>query len=145
MARFERETRIGAPAEKVFEYVSDISRHGEWAGDRLEVEKTSEGPLGVGSTFSCVGHQMGTHKGQIRVTQYEPGSRVVFETEDDTGRWRHTFIVNEAGGETGLTKAVETVKLSTMNTLMSPLLPLLVPRILSKDLQRIKARLEARD
>ncbi len=142
MARFEKEATIGAPAAKVFEYVSDIARHGEWAGDRLEVQKTSEGPLGVGSTYSCVGHQMGTHKGQITVTQYEPSSRVVFETEDDTGRWRHTFIVNEAGGETRLTKAVESLKLSMMNTLMSPLLPLLVPRTLNADLRRIKAQLQ---
>ena len=142
MARFEKEATIGAPAEKVFEYVSDIARHGEWAGDRLEVEKTSQGPLGVGSTFSCVGHQMGTHKGQITVTQFEPGSRVVFESVDDTGKWRHTFMVDGAGGETRLTKAVEPVKLSAMNTLMSPLLPLLVPRMLGADLRRIKSNLE---
>ncbi len=142
MAHFERETTISAPAETVFGYVADIGRHGEWAGDRLEVEKTSEGPLGVGSTFSCVGHQMGTHKGQIAVTEYEPNSRVVFESEDDAGRFRHTFMVNEAGGQTRLTKAVEPVKLSGMTMLMSPLLPLLVPRTLSADLRRIKARLE---
>jgi len=142
MARFEKEATIGAPAAKVFGYVSDIARHGEWAGDRLEVEKTSEGPLGVGSTFSCVGHQMGTHKGQITVTQYEPGSRVVFESEDDSGRWRHQFVVEGAGGETRLTKAVEPVKLSGMTVLMSPLLPLIVPRTLGADLRRIKSQLE---
>jgi len=142
MARFEKEATIGAPAAKVFGYVSDIARHGEWAGDRLEVEKTSEGPLGVGSTFSCVGHQMGTHKGQITVTQYEPGSRVVFESEDDSGRWRHQFVVEGEGGETRLTKAVEPVKLSGMTVLMSPLLPLIVPRTLGADLRRIKSQLE---
>ena len=142
MARFEKEATIGAPAAKVFGYVSDIARHGEWAGDRLEVEKTSEGPLGVGSTFSCVGHQMGTHKGQITVTQYEPGSRVVFESEDDSGRWRHQFVVEGHDQQTKLIKAVEPVKLSGMTMLMSPLLPLIVPRTLGADLRRIRAQLE---
>ena len=35
--RFEERVTINAPADKVFELVSNFTRHGEWSGHRLEV------------------------------------------------------------------------------------------------------------
>jgi hypothetical protein len=40
---------IHAQPEAVFAYVSDLTRHGEWAGGRLTVEAVSPGPVAAGS------------------------------------------------------------------------------------------------
>ena len=143
MASIERQTTIGAPAEKVFKYVADISRHGEWAAHRLEIEQSSQGPIAVGSTFTSVGHEMGTHRGQVTVTEFVPSSKLVFEAEDDTGRFRHHFLLQAEGGGTRLTKGVEPLRWSLMFKLLSPVATaFLFPRGLDGDLQRIKAKLE---
>ena len=143
MAIIEKQTTIGAPAETVFKYVSDIARHPEWAAHRLEIEPNSQGQIAVGSTFSCVGHEMGTHKGKVTVTELVPNSKLVYEAEDDTGRFRHHFSLQEDGGATRLTKGIEPLRLSLLFKILSPVaLTIMVPRGLNGDLQRIKAKLE---
>jgi len=143
MAGIERQTTVNAPAAKVFEYVADIGRHGEWAAHRLEIEKTSEGPVGPGSTFACVGHEMGTHRGQVKVAEFNPNSKVVYEAEDDTGHFRHYFLLEDESGATRVTKGVEPLRMSLMFRVLSPIATtFLVPRGLEGDLKRIKAKLE---
>ena len=52
---------INAPPEKVFNYLADLSKHGEWGNpsQKLQVEKTSAGPLEKGATFRSTGQQFG--------------------------------------------------------------------------------------
>ena len=45
---------IQAPAEVVYEYVLDFTKHPEWNYQPVEVTKTSAGPIGVGSTFETI-------------------------------------------------------------------------------------------
>ncbi len=143
MAIIERQTTVNAPAEKVFSYVSDIPRHSEWAAHKLEIESASEGAVAVGSTFNCVGHEMGTHRGKVTVTELVPNSKLVYEAEDDTGRFRHHFMLEEEGGATRVTKGVEALRLSLLFKILSPVaFAFMVPRGLDGDLKRIKGRLE---
>ena len=64
MKQYEEQITINAPADKVYAYVSDFTRHGEWAGHGLAVTKDGDGPVAVGSTFSTtaksVRHPEGT-------------------------------------------------------------------------------------
>src|SRR5262245_28257465 len=48
--RFENEAVIDAPAERVFELLSDGERMGDWFTDFVACRWTSPGPHGVGST-----------------------------------------------------------------------------------------------
>ena len=52
MKRFEDRISIHASAGRVFDYVADFTRHGEWGGNGLEVTKATDGPVAEGSTFS---------------------------------------------------------------------------------------------
>ena len=143
MPAIERQITINASPEQVFGYLSDITRHPEWASHDLKVERTSSGPVAVGSTFSSVGHQMGEHKAQIRVMELQPNSSVVFEAEDDTGHFRHYFRLQPGDGGTLLTKGSDPLRLSLMLKLLMPVGRLyMVPRGLDGDLKRIKANLE---
>jgi len=73
MEAFEARTKISAPAQTVFDYVSDFTKHGEWAGHGLQVTKDSDGPVAIGSTFSTVAKQFGTQREHSTVTELEPG------------------------------------------------------------------------
>ena len=146
MARAEQQLTISAPAEKVFAYVADVSRHGEWAqpGHKLEVEKTSEGPVGQGATFRSIGHQFGRNEDTVTITEYAPNERVVYESEGNAGIMRHSFELSSADGGTRVTKSFEPVQSKFPFKLFSPLAMIFsVPGGLRGDLQRIKERLES--
>jgi Polyketide cyclase / dehydrase and lipid transport len=73
MKTFEAKTTISASAQTVFDYVSDFTKHGEWAGHGLQVTKDSDGPVAIGSTYSTVAKQFGTQREHSTVTELEPG------------------------------------------------------------------------
>ena len=144
MTVVERQITINAPAETVFNYLADINRHVEWSGHELAVEQTSPGPVAQGSTFSTVGHMMGTHKATVKVTELTPSTRIAFEAADDMGHFCHRFGLEGEGNTTRLTKSCESTSLSGVFKVISPIADrLLVPRVLDGDLQRIKEKLEA--
>jgi len=140
--RFERTTKIAAPRETVFAYVSDFARHPEWSGHGLTMQ-VSPGPPAVGTTFSTEAHQLGKQSDAGTVTELVSGRRVVFETSGKAGTVRHWFDVQDADGGSTVSKGMEFVKPSLQARLASPGIRLNAPRMLAKDLAKIKARLES--
>lgn len=144
MAEFSNALTVNCPPEKAFTYLSDIAKHPEWAANPLEIEKTSEGPIAVGSTFNSVGKQMGTHRGQVTIVELVPNEKIVYESDDDVARVRHSILLAPADGGTMITKSSDIIeKRGLALKLASPLLGMIVPRGLGQDLQSIKAQLEA--
>ena len=140
----ERQTIVNAPAEKVFSYVADLPRHGEWAAHKLKITQSSQGAVGVGTTFDSVGHQMGRDNAdKVTITEYAPNEKLVFEAEGPEGIFRHRFSLQAEGGGTRVVKGMEAVKTSLMTKLMTPMIMLMGPRLLDGDLQRIKAKVES--
>lgn len=140
--RFEKSIVINAPADKVFAYVSDLANMSEWGSFTTAVVKTSDGPIGVGTTFDAGGKQFGKHTDKTTVTEYTPGKRFASESTGDAGHTRNTFELEDQGGATKLTKALEFVKRNLSTTLASPVVKRAVPKSLEKDLSRIKANVE---
>ncbi len=143
MARIAREIVINASPEAVFEYVSDLPRHSEWAQHHLQVTRTSEGEVGVGATYSSVGHQFGTQRDTQAVVDYAPGSQFAFEAKGSIGTVRHAFDLTAADGGTQVTKSMEITKPSLMARFMGPMIAKQTKKGLLVDLERIKAKLEA--
>src|SRR5437867_8802782 len=100
MAVFQQSTTVNVDPQKAFNYLSDITKHGEWATHLVEARKTSEGPIAVGSTFETVGKQFGTHRAEVKITELVPTKKIVFEAQDDSGQFRHSFTLAAAGGGT---------------------------------------------
>ena len=46
--------RIERPAEVVWDYFTDVSNDPDWNPSAIKARRTSDGPLGVGSTFHVV-------------------------------------------------------------------------------------------
>ena len=142
----ERQITINAPAEKVFTYLADITKHGEWgqAQHKLTVEKTSDGPVGQGSTFKSVGKQFGTQNDTVTIVEYVPNQRVVYESQGKAGVIRHSFDLKPADGGVQVTKSFDVVKAGFPFALFLPMARMFIlPGALSGDLQRIKAKVEA--
>jgi uncharacterized protein YndB with AHSA1/START domain len=140
--RYEQSIVVNAPADKVFAYVSDITKLSEWGGFGNVVRPTSHGEVAVGSTYECDGKQFGKHTDNVTVTEYVPNKRFVSETKGDTGHSRNTFELEEQGGATKVTKVLEFVKPALTTRLAGPVLKKMAPTNLAKDLERIKARIE---
>jgi len=85
MNTFEAKTTISAPAQTVFDYVSDFTKHGEWAGHGLQVTKDSDGPVAIGSTYSTVAKQFGTQRERSTVTELEQGKVFGWDSKGTLG------------------------------------------------------------
>ena len=138
--------QINAPQAEVFNYLADISKHGEWGNpsQKLHVAKTSAGPIERGSTFESTGQQFGKQEDTVTITEYAPSHRVAYESQGKAGTVRHSFEITPAGSGVEVEKSFEVVKAGFPFVIFQPIvMSFLVPRALQQDLERIKARLES--
>jgi hypothetical protein len=142
MKRFEDRISIQAPTGRVFDYVADFTRHGEWAGDGLEVAKSTEGPVAVGSTFSTTAKQFGTQREQSTITELAPGRTFAWDSTGSLGRVHHWFSLSEDGGSTTLTKGAELVEPTFLAKVTSWKVSRDIPNGLHRDLANIKTHVE---
>jgi len=141
----ERSIKIDAPVETVFAYVSDISRHSEWAQHELKLEQTSSGAVQVGATFHSVGHQMGREfESEVKITEFVPNEKLAFESEGKDFHFQHHFLMKSDNGGTLLTKGGEPRRVGFPFNIAIPVLGLLgvINRGLDRDLAAIKANIE---
>jgi carbon monoxide dehydrogenase subunit G len=52
MIQHEQSVQIARPVDDVFAFVTDIGKLPMWSGEIVEARKTSEGPTGVGTTWT---------------------------------------------------------------------------------------------
>ena len=143
MPTMKKDITVNVPPETAFAYLSDITRHSEWAKHRVEIQPDSPGSLAVGSTFRSTGHDMGTNVDQVKVITLEPPRRIAFEADGGQGHFRHQFTIEPSNGGSRITKEMESLRLAMPWKLLMPVLgPFIGPPLLKGDLQRIKQRLE---
>jgi hypothetical protein len=145
MGVIERQTDVHASDAEVFTYLIDVTNHAQWAAHDLKVEKKSEGPAQVGSTFDTVGHQFGEQPGTVTITEAVPNSKIVYESDGKVGHFRHSFVIEpEADGNVKLTKTMEMLEVKNLPLkIMRPIVSgFIAPRGLDGDLKRIKEKLE---
>ena len=142
MKRWEDRTSVQAPAGRVFDYVSDFTRHGEWSGNGLEVTKDSDGPAAVGSTYSTTAKQFGTQREQSTVTEFTPGRTFAWDSRGALGRVHHWFSMSEDGGATTLTKGAEMLEPTFLAKITGWKISKDIPNGIHRDLANIKAKVE---
>jgi hypothetical protein len=76
----EKSIRVQASPEQVFDYVSDILRHPEWARHKLTMRATGDGRYESTAVVSRVGH-------------LEPRTQILIETKDRPRRF--TFVCDD--------------------------------------------------
>ena len=141
--KFVKQTVTSAPAERAFEYLADLTLHPEWSSHGLKIEQSSPGVVGVGTTFTTQAHQFGKQNDTVTITEFVPGRRIAFQTKGKAGETLHWFEVTPSSGGTTITKGADLVKPSIATRLALPLIRVNLPRMLGKDLEKIRSRLEA--
>ena len=143
MKTFDAQTKISALAQSVFDYVSDFTKHGEWAGHGLQVTKDSDGPISIGSTFSTVAKQFGTQREHSTVTELQPGRVFGWDSKGALDTVHHRFTMNATDGGTTLTKSAEFLDRSFLAKATSWKISRDIPAGLESDVEKIRARLES--
>lgn len=114
---------IGRVAE-VFSFVTNPDNERRWRRDVVEAQKTSAGPIGVGTMFRWMVAFMGRREMTVEVTAFEPDRLVVFTTRSATMPLRPTITyLLEAvdGGHRRFTRRAS-IEPSGLFRLMAPLM-----------------------
>jgi hypothetical protein len=104
---------IKAAQSKVFDYVADVSRHGEWGSEADHMKATAEkpGPPAVGSRYKADGMLNGkANPSVVTITAIEAPKRVAFDAEDSNSIFQHEFVITAAGGGTHVERRVTMTK-----------------------------------
>ena len=143
MKRWEETISIKASADKVFSYVSDFARHGEWAGHGLAVSRADSGPVVVGTKFSTVAKQFGTQKEESTITEMKAPEEFGWMSVGALGQVHHWFSLREDAGMTTLTKQAEMLEPTRLAKITMFKISRDLPKGLRSDLDKIKAAVEA--
>jgi uncharacterized protein YndB with AHSA1/START domain len=104
---------VSALPSRVFDYVADVSRHGEWgsADDHMKATAEKPGPPAVGSRYKADGLLNGkANQSTVTITAMEPPKRLAFDAEDSNSVFHHEFTFSPAGGGTRVERHVTMTK-----------------------------------
>lgn len=142
MKSYQAQTTINAPAQAVFDYVSDFATHPEWAGHGLQVTKDTDGPAAIGTVYSTVAKQFGTQREHSTITELDAPKVFGFDAIGALGTVHHRFTVSTTEGMTGLTKSADLTKPSFLAKVTSWKVGKDIPAALRSDVEKIKEILE---
>jgi uncharacterized membrane protein len=143
MKRWEEKVAIEAPADKVFAYVSDFTRHGDWAEHGLQVSRVGDGPVIAGTKFSTTAKQFGTQREESTVTEVTSPRMFAWDSVGALGRIHHWFALQDEGASTVLTKGAEIVDPKFLAKLTMFKISKELPKALRSDLAKIKTSVES--
>jgi uncharacterized protein YndB with AHSA1/START domain len=143
MIQVEKSIVIDRPAKDVFAYVSDQTIAPRWQRGLLEVRRTTDGPIGVGTRHTAVRTFMGRRLTlSNEYTRYEPDTLVVFEILG-TMPGQASYIVEPVGRDrASLTSRIE-MRPSGLFRLAEPLMAAGLRRDVEANLRALKGLLEA--
>ncbi len=102
-----------APQQKVFDYVADVSRHGEWGSEEDHMKATAEkaGEPSVGARYKADGMLNGKpNQSVVTITALEPPKLLAFDAEDSNSIFSHEFRFSPVDGGTRVDRHVVMTK-----------------------------------
>ena len=136
--------QIKATPQRVFDYVSDLSRHPEWAAQKVEMTVHGD-PRRPGTTFDAFTYYGVKEVCKGKVLAVEAPRVYSFEADTSTsGRNIWTFEITPDGNGTRVNYGFERQEASFLFKLVQPLMyPIIGRRMLVQGLNNIKSRIEA--
>ena len=137
---------IKAPQTKVFEYLADVARHGEWGSsdDRMKIAAEKSGPPTVGARYMADALLNGKqNKSVVTITALEPPKRIAFDAEDSNSVFHHEFILTPEGDGTRFDRRVTMTKGPFYFPLVLTIFKSTVVKNYDGAMQNAKAKLES--
>ena len=129
------------PPERVFDYIADVRNEQRWQKDMLRAEKTSDGPLGDGTTFDT--EYRGFGRMTLTLREYRRPEHVVIDGDGPRVRMHFVMdVVARDGGGSHVTFFID-MRPRGPFTLVTPLLALGMPREMAKRPAQFRAALAA--
>jgi uncharacterized protein YndB with AHSA1/START domain len=102
--KFEKSVLIQRSVEDVFDFMWDFNNWSKWHGGMLEAEQSSEGPVGVGTTYRGVKEFLYRRvEWTSEVTAYEPNRKFCQRLESGPMSIEEIISFEPAEGGTKLT------------------------------------------
>ena len=138
----EGSININRKVEEVFAYVTDVANLDKWDRQAGQSEQTSEGPVGLGTTYRGSYEVLGkTMDWTSEITEYEPNRKVVQEISMGPTKMTMGWLLEPVGGGTGFTISSEGY-LGGLAKLAGPVLERTMKEQTEGNLARLKALLE---
>jgi hypothetical protein len=136
-------THIKASPQAAFAELSDVENHHKWSAKDFTAEKTSEGPIGVGTTYKTAGWLPPKGKdweNNVKITAFEPGKRFTFDSVDPRGPVIPSdFEITAEDGGCKVTRTMTFPKPEGFAGVTWPIVfPMLVKPAIDKNLQMFK-------
>ncbi len=143
MGRFEESIEIERLVEDVFTYATTIQNWPQWHESIVEAEQTSEGPVGVGTSFRAKARMEGrTMDFTGKMLEYNPNKRSRKEMDYGNFVIDDTLMFDPADGGTRFTLVYD-VKVRGMAKLMSGRINSGVHEELKQAVSKLKIVLES--
>ena len=144
MMKFEVSIVINRPIEEVFAFLSDLEDNSKWRPGQIEARKTSEGPIGVGTTYRMVNNVLGRRiEGEAEVTEYEPNRKYAVKSKSGYFPFEARRIFEPVEGGTRVRFAME-AEPGGVFKLAEPLVASMAKRRVEADAAILKDLMEAR-
>ena len=143
MKKIEVQIWIQRPVEDVYNYVTTFEEWPKWRMDVVEARMLTEGPLRVGAQGRGVGKLLGRHLTiDVEITALEPA--VAFGYRPTAGPLRTNNLYTFKGQDGGtLIVLTDEIRMTGFARILEPLMPGLVRSGYRKNLEGLKAVLEA--
>jgi Polyketide cyclase / dehydrase and lipid transport len=144
MATFQNTVTIRRPVEDVFGFLADFENIPTWNYAILQTEKTSPGPVGVGTTYRQIRSLPSRSEEGFEVTAFEPTSRLEIHGEIGPFTATISYLLVPLGDGTCLTNTVDLQPASGALRLLAPLAASRVKTAVAANLDTLKQLLETR-
>ena len=137
--RGELHTVVDRPIGEVFDFLADIRNEAAWNPRVVRLTKTSEGPIGAGTTFEGAYQGLGTL--HTRLVDFERPTRLSFRSTGPRMGIAGTFALTAGAGGTRIDLIADLVPRSLFK-LLAPLMRPVLARQNAAAADRLKRALE---
>lgn len=143
MIRLDKAVTINRPIGDVYSFILDFENESKWASEVVRTERTSEGPIGVGSTFDDHVEFMGkTMKTSYEILSLVPNSAITIRTSSGPVPFTATYAFDGSNGMTHVSIAAE-VEPGGFFKLATPMIRRRLDKQWTRNFANLKALLES--
>jgi uncharacterized protein YndB with AHSA1/START domain len=144
MIQLEKSIIIHCPVEEVFAFVDDQRNAPQWQDGLVEVRRTTEGPIGIGTRYTFVRTFMGQRmEGSNQYIEHEPNKCVRFKSTSGPLPFQFAYLTEPAATGTQVTSVME-MQPEGLSEQAEEEMSISLSREMEAALSKLKALLESR-